>query len=59
MREGTVSYVLIQVREKMKVSSGTCEDRVDGHGISKCDEVSEWMKSFSVQKGGWMGLRNF
>lgn len=43
----------------MKVSSGTCEDRVAEHGISKRDEVSEWMKSFSVQKGGWMGLRNF
>lgn len=43
----------------MRASSGTCEeDRVDEHGVSKCGEVSEWMKSFSVQKRGWMGLRN-
>lgn len=38
----------------MKVSSGTCEDRVAEHGISKRDEVSEWMKASAFRKGdGW------
>lgn len=50
-----MSYVLIQVREKMRASSGTCEEgRVDEHGISKCDAVSERWKASAFRKGdGW------